>query len=597
MSGSSRAVDHGRAVLWLPLVAGTVALLKGQDANWDLRNYHLYNPWAWLNQRIETDLAPAGLQSYFNPLIDLPYYLKILYLPAPLVGLLTGVIHGLALLLVYRIAALVLPAEPGRERVAFWLTVAAFFGAAWLAGLGTSMGDHLTAVAVLAALYLVLDRTATHRESAPGLMLVPGLIMGLAVGLKLTNGIFALALALTLLLTGNQRWSGRFAAALVYAGGVVISTLALAGPWMWRLWREIGNPLFPQFNAVFKSPLAPSGVVADQRWGADGWIDFLVWPLIMVIDPDRVSDRALPQLFSGVIALLVLAWAARGLLGRALPAPAGEPALAVRRLLVFAGLAYLVWLALFGIYRYLIPLELLAPLLVWLLATRVWSRRAGTRSQRWLIIGSIIYALVFLGSWGNQPWAWRAVTVAAPEFDSPQTTTVLLPGNEPMAWTIPWLPPELAFIGVARMPETGAWQARADAMIERRDGPVFALLAAEARHGTGRVNQINAWLQRRGASEHATTCRVLRAISDRWLDTIHFDPDSSDDSTVLCRFAYRPEPSRTPPLLNARRQQQASEVLANRGWRLDPDTCIIHAAAIGRARAPYQLCRLTRSDP
>src|SRR5262245_58134644 len=57
------------------LIAATISVLLGQDANWDLRNYHLYNPYAFLTGRFWTDLMPAGLQSNFNPLLDLPYYL------------------------------------------------------------------------------------------------------------------------------------------------------------------------------------------------------------------------------------------------------------------------------------------------------------------------------------------------------------------------------------------------------------------------------------------------------------------------------------------------------------------------------------------
>ena len=57
------------------LAAGAiVSVLLGQDANWDLRNYHLYNPFALLNSRTGIDLMPAGLQSTFNPLLDVPYY-------------------------------------------------------------------------------------------------------------------------------------------------------------------------------------------------------------------------------------------------------------------------------------------------------------------------------------------------------------------------------------------------------------------------------------------------------------------------------------------------------------------------------------------
>ena len=56
------------------LLGAGCALALGQDSGHDLRNYHWYNPWALLNGRLSIDLAPAQLQTYFNPSLDLLYY-------------------------------------------------------------------------------------------------------------------------------------------------------------------------------------------------------------------------------------------------------------------------------------------------------------------------------------------------------------------------------------------------------------------------------------------------------------------------------------------------------------------------------------------
>jgi hypothetical protein len=55
-------------------VCGAASVLMGQDNNWDLRNYHYYNPFAFVTGRIGYDFAPAQRQSYLNPLLDLPFY-------------------------------------------------------------------------------------------------------------------------------------------------------------------------------------------------------------------------------------------------------------------------------------------------------------------------------------------------------------------------------------------------------------------------------------------------------------------------------------------------------------------------------------------
>ena len=59
------------------LAAGTLAAIVRQDANWDLKNYHFYNAWAFVHQRMEIDVAPAQLQTYLNPLLDLPFYAMV----------------------------------------------------------------------------------------------------------------------------------------------------------------------------------------------------------------------------------------------------------------------------------------------------------------------------------------------------------------------------------------------------------------------------------------------------------------------------------------------------------------------------------------
>ena len=64
------------------LSSGCLSILLRQDNNWDLRNYHLYSAWALLNGRAGMDIAAAGIQSFFNPLLDLPYYmLAVKWLP------------------------------------------------------------------------------------------------------------------------------------------------------------------------------------------------------------------------------------------------------------------------------------------------------------------------------------------------------------------------------------------------------------------------------------------------------------------------------------------------------------------------------------
>ena len=59
--------------------AGFYSVSKGTDANWDLKNYHLYSAYAFVNSRLFFDIAPSQLQTYLNPTLSLiTYYFMVM---------------------------------------------------------------------------------------------------------------------------------------------------------------------------------------------------------------------------------------------------------------------------------------------------------------------------------------------------------------------------------------------------------------------------------------------------------------------------------------------------------------------------------------
>ena len=45
------------------LVACDFVVVRGEDLNWDLLNYHYYSGYALVNGRFADDVAPSGLQT------------------------------------------------------------------------------------------------------------------------------------------------------------------------------------------------------------------------------------------------------------------------------------------------------------------------------------------------------------------------------------------------------------------------------------------------------------------------------------------------------------------------------------------------------
>src|SRR6204780_2772309 len=78
-----------------PFAFGALALALGQDANWDLRNYHWYNAYAILNGRYAIDILPSQTPWFYNPALDVPFYLLATHVPAMVTGFVLGCAQGL----------------------------------------------------------------------------------------------------------------------------------------------------------------------------------------------------------------------------------------------------------------------------------------------------------------------------------------------------------------------------------------------------------------------------------------------------------------------------------------------------------------------
>lgn len=279
------------AMIAMPLVFGLMSLRLGQDDNWDLKNYHLYNPFALLNGKIGFDLAPAQWQSYFNPTLDLLYYGLTHALPAPAAGFIMGWLHGLNFVLAAAIARHALPRAG--YRLPMLLALAGTLGAGFLTQIGNSMGDNMTSLLVLSAVLMVLsnfDRLALGgwRGAAPSIG--AGIVMGLGAGLKLTNATYALALCLALFALPGAVWP-RLRAAFIFGVGVLAGIAASAGHWYWKMWTVFDNPLFPQCNDRFHGPLAAPIGIGDSGWLPKGLAEKFLWPFIFAIGRNRWTNQ------------------------------------------------------------------------------------------------------------------------------------------------------------------------------------------------------------------------------------------------------------------------------------------------------------------
>jgi len=464
------------------LTAGYAAF-AGQDTNWDQRNYHFYVVYAWLTGRTFADVAPAQVQTWLNPLAHLLQYLFIRALPPVLAGTAMGALAGVNGLLLWVLTRRLQGGDPtwhGRA-CAGLVTLIGLTGSIFVSEIGTTFAEYLSSLFILGALVAVTPA----RPSGIGTreLGIAGFLLGAAVGLKLVNLVYLLGLAAALL--AMRRALGlRVGALVAHVLGAVCGFLATGGYWAVQLWRASGNPLFPFYNAIFVSPLYDPVNFADERFRPPSLaVASITYPFAWLLGLHPTSELPLRDArFALVAAFLPVGFLASALRQRA-EGPASLTTTDSRHLwllgLFFVG-SYLIWLDQFGIQRYVLPLELLSGLLLFLSLDQVLR----TRRELYLVFVALgAFGVLWTRplDWGRIPYGtdWFGVTAVRPR---PSTLYVMMGDGYPTAYVVPFLSPGDRFVRLTgNTPlepdkSLGRW---ARATIESHNGPIRGLSASE----------------------------------------------------------------------------------------------------------------------
>lgn len=502
-------------------------ILVGKDLSWDVLNHHVYLPFSLLSGRFATDLFAAGPQSYQNPLGYLPFYaLLSSNFPDWLVGIFLASLHAAAVWPLWRIAGLI---WPDGERDRWWRVMGiamAWIAPSFLLAAGTSSVDPLTNVLVLWALALDLDQRRTCRSSAAA-----GGLLGLAFAIKPTNAVFVIACAAVILhQAGVSRAAIRGLVAFFAAAG--LAALLTLGPWAWWLWSEFRSPFFPLFNQWFGSKYAPTQPIIADRFllGGPGDLIHRVWAFIRPNGMVHTEARA-PDLRPAALALSLLGLAAeaglarvRGARGR-ISQPSDHPRHETS-LLIFLGVAYLLWMATSGNSRYALPWFMV----VGLALVRTMQRLLPRRPAR--IVLGVLFALQVLNYGFNgtyrfgTPVRWSGgsyVGIEAPRRLRDQPFLHLSLGTPSHAVVAPALHHDGALINV-----TGIFSIP-------NDGPLGEKLRQRLNQWQGRIRVLSVGRVPVGDGAEA---RQFRARSDRVVYRFGLQIDWGDCEPI--RLPMRP---------------------------------------------------------
>lgn len=482
------------AVLLVAFIAitGTFSIWLGQDVNWDLQNYHYYNAWAWVHDRrgYAWDIVAAQLQTYHNPLLDLPFYYMVEGgLEPRTIAFVQAIPAGIGAFFLLKMLQWLFRGMPAGQR---WIAIACAFAvgttsAMGLGVIGTTMNEWPGAALTIAGIYFIVRALA----QSPGArvprraLIIAGLLLGFATGGKFTCGVYAVGLCAALFWREPFRpkfWWRSTSEAFVFGLAVLAGTAITAGPWMWALWTQFQNPIFPYGNIWIKSPWWGLYEAMGRPYGPHKFGDWFPFPFTLAaprafyVAEVSYVDARVPVLYGLALlagaAYLVQRFGAR-VAGRVEP-PASDAEI-WRVLGVFWAVSFLLWTAQYSIYRYTIPLQMLTgALLVALLRHLMRPIVAGTAT---VMLSAALVGSTSIPDWWHIDFGpeWFAVDMTKPDPNA----LVLLTSNAPMAYVLPFFPPDAKHLGINNTISDAKRKTLMEDEIQRtireHKGPIYSL--------------------------------------------------------------------------------------------------------------------------
>jgi len=369
-----------------------------------------------------------------------------------------GFLPGLNVFPIYGITRQVV--DLGRPTQTVWfclgLTWVAVLGAVNLAEIGTSFGDNVLSLPLLAAVWLIVRfrrRLCTPVRSGRLIAAAAGILAGSTLGLKLPFAVYCVGLCAAFFGLAAP-FGRRFALAFIFGLGVLAGTALTGGFWLLEMWQRFQNPLFPYFNEFFKSPWGAIGSYRDVRFIPKNLAMWLLFPFWFNVDPTQVGevgfrDLRFPLLYLLLLALPVVAIRRRGRRNSGPDAAvAGVDAPAMTRFFViFMVVSFFLWMKMFAVYRYVIVCELLVPTTIFLV---LGALLRNPRRQVRAAVVCMVFLLVTLdpGHWGRRPWTSDYFDVHLPALAAQPDAIVLVTGHDPIAYMIPFFPPQVRFLRI-----------------------------------------------------------------------------------------------------------------------------------------------------
>lgn len=434
-------------------------LCSGPDYFFDMLNYHFYNPYAVLGGRIGTDIAPAGVHSYFSPTADFFYFIAFQLLAKwpYMLAFVSAVWYAVSLFFVLKIVRWFLPKEKNFLFTTAIPTLLFFFAPAILTHGGYNTTDMSSTAPLLASLYLTLSSRklpASPRKNA--FFILAGILYGITFAFKYTNAPLLAGYVIMFMFCFSSI-KDFFKYGIFFTVGALGSFALIGGYWCYKMYAMFGSPLFPFYNNLFHSPLFEPIALVDKRFfiGKSLW-EIMLLPFTFLFNQPM---NTIEFRFRGISWLMYFAaiccWG-KLLLGKQKKYFSAELRSGIGLLCIFFLSGYILWLLLFSIFRYAMPLEAVGAILITVLLSVLPRRKyplffGGLLCGLFCFYGSILPQVKFFPKM-NKILTAKGTREKRPELmrENPpaihKNSVVILQGWM-LSYYIPFLSPSARYVG------------------------------------------------------------------------------------------------------------------------------------------------------
>lgn len=349
------------------------------DLAYDSINYHLFLGLRGMETtNSQYEFYPTGIHN-FSSILEVPSY-WLMKVGGYRLGAITSLIFlYLSIIVLYKIFRLYRPKYKLLEQWwEGWLLVSCFLSFEIFLQIATYYVDIQVAFWTLLGMYYLLKYEKSKWIID---LVVSSLSLGVLFLGKMTGAYFLVPYCgylIYILITDKKlNWQKRLER-LVISGALI---LAISLPTFLKNYQATGNPVFPYYNALFKSAFYPTDNFTQQESGGDTLMDKIWWGIVSIGKPEKLGQAH--DLFHDykiniyfILAIVIFIWAVV------------KKDKQLIKQTIFYLVTYEIWAIVFGYLRYAMVLELWGGLILMLWLTQLKGLK------KYLVIGPICLLLL-----------------------------------------------------------------------------------------------------------------------------------------------------------------------------------------------------------